>query len=326
METIISSPKESSGQKKETGAVQKALSHAGRKELADILRVQQCIIRATHEFMFRKNLVQVMPLLLSPITDPLNHGVIDAAVAYAGQRWSLTKSMIFHKQLALTNPMLEAIYIVSPNVRLELDDRRETGRHLFEFTQVDFEFRDKDMDFVMEFMEELVRFIFVRLNVEMSEELQKLRGSVLPVPGKFRRYRTETLEELYGDQYEMKKSKESIEPFWLINHAREFYDREEPLVPGTYRNYDIIWPDGFGEGLSGAEREYDYEQILKRMKETGTDEKVFAHYLEVVKAGLLPRSAGAGFGVERMTRYVCGLKDVDDATVFSRKPWTAPVF
>lgn len=312
--------------RKEKSAAGKALEHAGRKELGDILRVQQCIIRSVHEFMFRKNVVQLMPLLLSPITDPLNHGVIDAAISYAGRRWSLTKSMIFHKQLALTNPALPAIYIVSPNVRLELDDRRDTGRHLFEFSQVDFEFRDKDMHYVMEFMEELVRFIFVRLNTEMSLELTRLRGGSLPVPARFRRYRTEILEELYGHDFELKKSKESFEPFWLLNHKREFYDREDPAAPGTYLNYDIIWPEGYGEGLSGAEREHEYGQILKRMGETGTDENVFADYLEVAKAGGLPRSAGAGFGVERMTRYVCGLKDVDEVTVFSRKPWSGPAF
>ncbi|WP_461491369.1 asparagine synthetase A, partial [Pontibacter sp. HJ8] len=302
------------------------LSHLSRPSLPKVLKVQQGIIRATHDFMFKKGLTQLMPLMLSPITDPLNHGVVDAAINYAEQRWSLTKSMIFHKQMALVNPELESIYIVSPNVRLEFADRADTGRHLFEFTQVDFEFRGKDRFFVMEFMEELVNFVFARLNQELPELLLELRGELLPQYEKWPVYRTEKLEAAYGPEYEKLKSQEATEPFWLLNHKREFYDKEDTAKRGTYQNYDVIWPEGFGEGLSGGEREHEYKQILKRMEELGTSTDTFRHYLEVAKAGLLPKTAGAGFGVERMTRFVCRLKDVNEATVFSRKPFAEAIF
>lgn len=302
------------------------MKHLSRASLPKVLKVQQGIIRATHDFMFKKGLTQLMPLMLSPITDPLNHGVVDASIGYADQRWSLTKSMIFHKQLALVNQELDSLYIVSPNVRLEFSDRADTGRHLFEFTQVDFEFRGKDRFFVMEFMEELVNYIFARLNKEIPELLIELRGELLPQYEKWPVYRTEKLEAALGPDYEKLKSEEATEPFWLINHKREFYDKEDPSRRGTYLNYDVIWPEGFGEGLSGAEREHEYKQILKRMDEVGTSTETFRHYLEVARAGLLPKTAGAGFGVERMTRFICRLKDVDEVTVFSRKPFTPAIF
>ncbi|SIQ72679.1 asparagine synthetase A [Pontibacter lucknowensis] len=310
----------------EPTALEATMKHLSRTSLPKVLQVQQGIIRATHDFMFKKGLTQLMPLMLSPITDPLNHGVVDASIGYADQRWSLTKSMIFHKQLALVNQELDSLYIVSPNVRLEFSDRADTGRHLFEFTQVDFEFRGKDRFFVMEFMEELVNYIFARLNKEIPELLIELRGELLPQYEKWPVYRTEKLEAALGPDYEKIKSEEATEPFWLINHKREFYDKEDPSRRGTYLNYDVIWPEGFGEGLSGAEREHEYHQILKRMDEVGTSQETFKHYLEVAKAGLLPKTAGAGFGVERMTRFICRLKDVDAVTVFSRKPCTPAIF
>ncbi|WP_299706893.1 asparagine synthetase A [uncultured Pontibacter sp.] len=310
----------------EPTALEATMKHLSRAPLPKVLQVQQGIIRATHDFMFKKGLTQLMPLMLSPITDPLNHGVVDASIGYADQRWSLTKSMIFHKQLALVNPELESLYIVSPNVRLEFSDRAATGRHLFEFTQVDFEFRGKDRFFVMEFMEEMVNYIFARLNKEIPELLIDLRGELLPQYEKWPVYRTEKLEAALGSDYEKIQSEEATEPFWLINHKREFYDKEDPIRRGTYLNYDVIWPEGFGEGLSGAEREHEYHQILKRMDEVGTSKETFKHYLEVAKAGLLPKTAGAGFGVERMTRFICRLKDVDEVTVFSRKPCTPAIF
>ncbi|EJF08972.1 asparagine synthetase A [Pontibacter sp. BAB1700] len=310
----------------EPTALEATMKHLSRTSLPKVLQVQQGIIRATHDFMFKKGLTQLMPLMLSPITDPLNHGVVDASIGYADQRWSLTKSMIFHKQLALVNQELDSLYIVSPNVRLEFSDRAGTGRHLFEFTQVDFEFRGKDRFFVMEFMEELVNFVFARLNKEIPEVLIELRGELLPQYEKWPVFRTEKLEAALGPDYEKLKSEEATEPFWLINHKREFYDKEDPSRRGTYLNYDVIWPEGFGEGLSGAEREHEYKQILKRMDEVGTSQETFKHYLEVAKAGLLPKTAGAGFGVERMTRFICRLKDVDEVTVFSRKPCTPAIF
>jgi len=294
--------------------------------IKEILQVQQGIIRATNEFMFQNNLVQLMPLMLSPITDPLNHSVVDANISYANQQWSLTKSMIFHKQLALTNPELSAIYIVSPNVRLELADRKETGRHLFEFTQIDFEFNNKSKEFVMSFMEELINYVFGYLNKYLPEQIIKFRGGLLPTYEGFEVFRTEELEEQYGEDFELKKSLESLQPFWLLNHKREFYDREDPNKKGTYFNYDLIWPQGYGEGLSGGEREYDYKQILKRMDEAGTDKNIFSNYLQVAKDGALVPSAGAGFGIERMTRFICKLQDIDQVNVFSRKPFSGLIF
>jgi asparaginyl-tRNA synthetase len=302
------------------------VSHLSRASLPKILKVQQGIVRATHDFMYRKGLTQLMPLMLSPITDPLNHGVVDASISYADQRWSLTKSMIFHKQLALMNPELDSLYIVSPNVRLEFSDRAGTGRHLFEFTQIDFEFKGKDRFFVMEFMEELVNFVFRRLNEELPELILELRGELLPQYEKWEVCRTEKLEAALGPDYERIKSEEATEPFWLLNHKREFYDKEDPKKPGTYLNYDVIWPEGFGEGLSGAEREHEYHQIRKRMAEVGTNQQAFAHYLEVAKEGGIPKTAGGGFGVERMTRFICRLKDVNEVTVFSRKPFAKAIF
>jgi asparaginyl-tRNA synthetase len=294
-----------------------------RKDLKDILTVQQGIIRAVHEYMWRKDVLQIMPLMLSPITDPLNHSVVDASIEYADQKWSLMKSMIFHKQITLMNPEIDAIYIISPNVRLEMADRTNTGRHLFEFTQVDFEFKGKDRFFVQKFMEDLIDYVFDYINLNLEKELIRLRGEKLPKYSTFKSYSTEELEAIYGPDFEHEKSKESISPFWLSNHKREFYDKEDQQKPGTFHNYDLIWPEGFGEGLSGAEREFEYKQILKRMEETGTDQEIFKNYIQLAKDGLIPETAGAGFGVERMTRFICQLKDIDEATVFSRKPFTA---
>ena len=97
-------------------------------------------------------------------------------------------------------------------------------------------------------------------------------------------------------------------------------------MASRYRNYDLIWPLGFGEGLSGGEREYTLDRILLRMRELATDENAFRYYIELAKAGEIFKTAGAGFGVERITRFITKQPEVSDVTLFCRKPGQKYIF
>jgi asparaginyl-tRNA synthetase len=315
---------------KKTANYQKELKssilHIQRKELQKILKVQSEIIRTVHNFAALKGIINVPPLMLSPVTDPLSHSVYNANIKYAGNKFSLMKSMIFHKQLLMTNENINSIYVVSPNVRLETKERKYTGRHLFEFTQIDFEFKNKDREFFLNFMEELIKYIFRSLNKNVPEELLELRGSLLKIPEAFKRYTSGELKEKYGENFEKIASEKAKEPFWIFDHKREFYDKEDMKKRGHYINYDIIWPEGFGEALSGGEREFEYKQIVKRMNENKNDKKQFKYYLKVAKSGMLKPSAGGGLGLERITRFVTKRKDIADVTAFNRKPFSKIIF
>ena len=308
-------------------AIKKAIDHLHNPVLPKLLKVQGEIIKAIHEFMETKNVTPVMPLMTSPITDPLNHSVTEADFTYAGQKFSLMKSMILHKQLLLTNPQLESIYIVSPNVRLEGKERFSTGRHLFEFTQIDFEFKNKDMNFVILFVEEMVSHVFTKLNTKVGDIIKELRGDLLKVPGTgWPRFSTHELIAKYGEHWEKQSSLDATGPYWVTDHEREFYDKEEENNSFHYNNYDIMWPEGFGEGLSGAERENEYNQILMRMERSKANPESFKQYLEIAKAGLLAKTAGAGIGIERLTRFVTKREDVNEICPFSRKPFDSIPF
>ncbi|MEY7999119.1 asparagine synthetase A [Clostridium sp. Mt-5] len=313
--------------KKELEVLDKALEKIGRKELPYILRVQQAILKAVDEYMYKKEITRIMPLMIAPITDTLNHDVEECEVKYEGQKFDITKSMIFHKQIMLSSPYLDKIYIVSPNVRLEQQEEGDK-RHLFEFTQVDLEFKNADMDDIFEFEEGLMKYVFDYVKKECVDEFKALGigTSHLDISIPFKRYTTQELKAKYGDDFEERASAEATQPFWLINHKREFYDAEDLEKPGTYRNYDLIWPRGYIEGLSGGEREYKYDRILTRMRELDVDEGAFRNYIQLAKDGKIPKTAGAGFGVERMTRFVCQQKEIDDVTVFTRKPGQTYLF
>ena len=92
--------------------------------------------------------------------------------------------------------------------------------------------------------------------------------------------------------------------------------RAQKLVEESGRTY----PEGYGEALSGGEREYNFDRILQRINEDGLDPNEYSTYLEIAKNELLIPSAGAGLGIERLIRYITGVKDIGNIQLFRRVP------
>ncbi len=296
-----------------------ALEHIKRPEMGDILRVQSAVLRSLHDFMWNENMVQLMPVMLSPFTDPLAHPVYDSSLEYEGQRLELTKSMILHKQLSLMREDLSGIYIVSPNIRLEVGETGSSGRHLIEFSQVDIELKGASAKDFRSHLERLYAHMFAYVRSECAESLERLGREVKLPSAPFPVYDSGELEEKFGADWEREISLAEKQPFWVLDHYREFYDKEDPET-GKHVNYDLMYPEGLGEALSGAERETDYEVIMRKMSERKTDPSSYASYLEIAKRGMLRPSAGGGFGVERLVRFLTGRKTVKEVCPFPRVP------
>lgn len=281
------------------------------------LNIQREIINSFVNFMKLREVKQLMPLMLSTETDPLNHSVFDTNIKYYENNLSLMKSMILHKQVILSNPNIDSIYIISPNVRLEKRDEVIKGRHLIEFTQIDFEFKNQKKEFVKDFMEDLYIYIISNLKKECATDLNFFERNIETPIKPFKTYDSFELQRYYGEDFEQKISNESTELFWIENFDRWFYDKESEENPGVFLNYDIIYPEGFGEGSSGAERETNYERLLKRMLKTNCNPQDYNNYLELIKTKKIPNTAGAGIGVERLLRYICGIKNVEEVVPFA---------
>ncbi len=284
------------------------------------LKVQTEVLLAIHDCFYQQGLIQLMPVILSPITDPLCHPVYNAYINYFGQRFQLTKSMIFHKQIAIATLGVKGLYIMSPNIRLEVSDLKNSGKHLIEFTQLDIELKEATAQDFMSLIEDLIIHIFSRVKDSCREELVK-SGIDIPVPQKpFNIYCSWDLREEFGDDFGSKISFQEKDPFWITDFEREFYDKEDPERKGHYINYDLYYPEGFGEALSGGERDFDYEILLRKIKERNQDPKRFEPYLELAKKGSLIKSAGGGLGIERLVRFLTKKKHIRDVTLFPKVP------
>lgn len=300
------------------------MMYAQDSDLKTALKTTSKILRYSSNFFQDAGFTQLLPVMLGRSTDPLgpdpNSSILKTIeVDYLGTTLRTMNSMILHKQVAVRE--VGKIFILSPNIRLEKGDRKSSGRHLFEFTQTDFEIPGAKMQDIFNLMEDYLSGLSSYLQ---DEGIRKdSTGQPFRFRPPFKVYTTHELIEKYGEDWETPASMDHDQPFWVICHKREFYDKEDPQNPGHYLNYDLIYPFGFGEGLSGAEREHEFEQIKHRMGRDKLAMDIYASYLEEAKKGFLP-SAGGGFGVERLTRFLTGAKHVGDVQLFRRVPGEEP--
>lgn len=284
---------------------------------AAILRITDVTLDAARGLLRRKGFVELLPVIIAPVTDPLRHTTSRATIRAYDQEWYLTTSMIFHKQAAVQ--VLDKIFCLSPNVRLEPASWGRSGRHLFEFVQLDLEVRDATRDDMLALGEHLLVRIVERIRDACSRELNTLGRDLTKLRAPFARVPYRDAEERYGKGFEERLSCEIEDPIWIVDfpaEVREFYDREDPSRPGVLLDMDLLYPEGYGEALSGGEREHEPGQILDRIRRQGLDSAVYGSLLAVAR----PPSAGFGIGIERLVRFLGGLPHVREVRLFPRVP------
>ena len=266
----------------------------------------------------------LLPVVFAKSTDPLwpDPGASiekRVEVEIYGETVRTTLSMIVHKMVAssLGYPKL---FTLSPNVRIERRERQITGRHLYEFTQLDFEISGGSFKEVKDLVEKAIAGLIADLKANDKEELTALGVyDALHVPHlPFQVYDREDLEMKYGKDWEPALANDITEPAWIVNIPREFYDFED-FKTGRWDNYDLFAPK-FGEVLSGAKREWDYEKMLTKITRDGIRKENFELLLNLAKEGRIKPSAGAGIGVERLVRWIVGAKHIGEVQPFPKTP------
>lgn len=289
-------------------------------QLACVLKIKDEILRAARDYLRGEGFIEILPVILSPITDPLHHDTFDGTVSFYGAPYQLTKSMILHKQIALRT--VPRIYCLSPNVRMEPAERASLGRYLAEFVQLDLEVRDASREEIMAIGEGLVVSVLAAARASCSDELATLERSLRIPAVPFERIAYRDAEARFGKKFDDSLSSSRSDPVWVVDFpraVREFYDREDPARPDVLLDMDLVYPEGYGEALSGGERENTLDRVLRRLEQDSIDRERFAQYLSILQEGI-PRSAGFGIGIERLTRFVCGLERVEQARLFPKIP------
>jgi asparaginyl-tRNA synthetase len=268
----------------------------------------------------------LLPVALSQSTDPLwpDPGASiekRIEVDIYGKPVRTTASMIIHKLVAASTAYPK-LFILSPNIRIEKVERASTGKHIYEFTQLDFEAKDATSKEVMTLVEEALCILVNDLKRDMKAELTTLcRCDSLKAPKvPFKVFDRVVLEAKYGSDWEAGIAQELTEPVWVTNIPREFYDYED-FKTGKWDNYDLFLPS-FGEVLSGAKREWEYSKISKKIERDQVKKENYALVLKMAKEGRLKPTAGGGIGMERLVGWIAGVKHVAECQPFPRVPGT----
>jgi len=289
-----------------------------------IFKVQTKALNAMITELVGKGFDWILPVTLAKSTDPLwpDPGAsIEKRIEIDiyDETVRTMQSMIVHK-LVLSSLGPEKFFIISPNIRIETRKRATSGWHLYEFTQLETEISGAKMGDVFRIYEDLVKSAIRAV----EDEVSKLRKTKLRIPTTpFKVHSRKDLEQKYGKDWEQLAPEKESDPFWLTDIPREFYDFQDE-VTGAWRNYDLFMPEGYGEVLSGAEREFEYSKIVKKIERDGVKKDDYAFLLNLAKDGKLKPCAGAGLGIERFIAYLCGVDHVADVQPFPRIPGMVP--
>jgi len=239
------------------------------------------------------------------------------------------------------------VYTFGPTFRAE---NSNTPRHLAEFWMIEpemafYELED-NMRLAEEFLKTIIRYVLDHCREDLEFFNQFIEKTVLA-----------TLEQVaqadfghitYSDAVnELKKSGRTWEfPVEWGNDLQTEHERflseevfKKPVIVSDYpkaikafymrvndddktvRAMDVLVPR-VGEIIGGSQREERYDVLLKRLRESGLDDKPYWWYLDLRRYGSVPHS-GFGLGLERMMMYLTGLKNIRDVIPFPRTPGNA---
>jgi len=172
---------------------------------------------------------------------------------------------------------------------------------------------------IMHLCEEILRGMTEDLKANCHQTLESLRNGTLRMPTtSFEVLDREELFTKYGEQWESKLPLEIRDPVWVTNIPREFYGYQNPQTK-KWDNYDLYLPR-YGEVLSGAKREWEYEKIVTKMQRDGVAKENYALLLQLAKDQRLKQSAGAGIGVERLVSWIVSARHIGEVQPFPKIP------
>jgi asparaginyl-tRNA synthetase len=301
------------------------LSIRGRKAIAT-MKIRADVIGASFDFFRQRGFT----LISGPsfVQAAVEGGSTLFEVEYFGKKAYLSQSAQFYEEAALAG--LEKVWICQPAFRAE---KSRTAKHLTEFWMIEAERAFADQAANMQLQEELVAFIVGRVIRDRRDELSMLGRELRDIHLPLERISYDELRRLSSEngmpfewgedvpiEAERLVSMSKTAPFFVTDFplsARSFYHMTYEDRPAVTRSADLIAPEGFSELATGGQRIAEYYPLLQRIKSQNLPAEAFSWYLDLRRFGM-PFHSGFGMGVERMTRWLAGLKNIRSASLFPR--------
>ncbi len=303
----------------------------------DILWLQHYIMKYAREYLERHGFIELLPPMISVVSDPGLRGASKLRTRFYDMEYELTSSIIMYKQASAA--VFEKVYFMARNIRLEPPENISTGRHLAEFTQLDLEWAYAGVDDAIRLAEGLLEYIGSKLVKHHSDLLERLNTGFSGFKPPFPRISYDEALEIVGKLgYSVEWGRELSHeaetalaeyygsPVWLTGFpvvSRGFYYLPDPSDPRYNLDFNLLLPMGYGEVIDGGTREYRYMGLVRRIKMLGESLEKYSWFLDLARRGGIPPSTGFGLGIERLTRYIAGLKHIVLATPYPKLPGIA---
>jgi asparaginyl-tRNA synthetase len=298
------------------------------RRMNTIMKVRSDFLTFTHEFFKKHEFVEVSPPMF--VTSAVEGGSTLFGLKYFDQNMYLTQSAQLYLEILIYS--LEKVYCVAPSFRAE---KSRTIRHLTEYWHIEAEQAFADMKDLMRLEEELLAYICRRAAESCKQEFEELKADIsklalveAPFPKityteaierlKEKGFKTRWGEDL-GYEEEKAVADDFGKPFFIFDYPKQikaFYCKTHRDSPEIAMSTDMLVPR-IGEISTGGAREDDKEELTRRLKEMGLQEKDYDWYIDLRRYGTVPH-VGFGMGVERVLTWMLDLENIIDAIPFPR--------
>lgn len=295
-----------------------------------ILRIRHEIIKTVRNFFDDRGFTLFDAPIFTPNACEGTSTLFETPYFDEGSAYLTQSGQLYGEAGALA---LGKAYVFGPTFRAE---KSKTRRHLTEFWMVEPEMAFYDlkmnMDLMEEFIEHIVQTVLKNRRTELEileRDLTKLENIKRPFPRisydeGVKIIHGKGLQFEYGNDFgapdEAAISEDFDRPVMVHTWPKEvkaFYMKEDENDPSKAKGVDMLAPEGYGEIIGGAQREDDYETLLRKIKEHNLPVEQFEWYLDLRRYGSVPHS-GFGMGIERTVSWICGLHHVRETIPFPR--------
>src|SRR3989338_82215 len=301
------------------------------RKMTAILKIRSTVMQSFRDYFREQGFYEFQ----SPIIIPggAEEGPTMFELDYFGKKMYLAQTWQLYAEAAMYG--LGKIYGIGPTFRAE---KSKTSRHLTEFWMAEMEVAWADLDEILDYAEEMTKYIIRKVLEKNKKELEILERDVKKLEPslkkKFPRITYSEALKLLKEKKKMKvewgKDLRTIEeekimelydtPVFVTHYPKEamaFYKPKDPKNSKVARCFDMLGPEGNGELIGGSERDTNLEELKNALKAKGEKLEDYSYYFDIHSYGAVPH-AGFGLGPERLIKWICGLDSVKDTIGFPR--------
>lgn len=304
-----------------------------------IFKIQSGLCNAFREYLIKSGFMEIhSPKILGTSSES---GASVFELKYFDKVGYLAQSPQLYKQMAICGDF-NKVFEIGPVFRAE---KSFSNRHLCEFTGMDIEMALSYPFDYLEVVHQLWKtltymFNYIKLHhkIELDHIMNKHKFDELEYPvepiiltfsegvillkeyGFDQSIADDLTTENEKQLGKIVKEKYKSDLFVLTEYpanARPFYTKKISESSNFTKSYDIIMRGQ--EICSGAQREHDYNILVKQMEKLNIKTDAFEDYLNSFKYGAPPHGGG-GFGLERILMLYLNLGNIRYASLFPRDP------